>query len=519
MYKVTIINDGKRTEIHHPEFNELKLQEGTIKQVVNLASTFSFKFLPFNPGYNLIRPFKTLVEVKNMKTGKMEFEGRARVPSEYMDDSGKFGKSLLCEGELAYLNDSAQRHGEFRDITIRAFLQHMIDQHNREIANDNIDKRFVLGNVTVVNNTDNVYRYLGYESTWASINDKLIDRLGGELWIRKENGVRYLDYLEKGGDVKKTEIRLAHNLKSIEKEADPNEIITRLIPLGVTIESEDEQAVDASQARLTIESVNNGLDYIEDDQARAAFGIITKSVNWDDITIPANLIRTGRNYLAENNRVKVKHVIEALDLYNIGKDPDSFECGNSYPVINPIMAINETLRVVEKNIDIINPANNNMIVGDLFKTASQYQNDVNRSARTVVDLQNTIHRQARTIGILRSEVDGVNETVSIIKITLEDNDLPGLDQAVKDLNAALDELNESLGDLPDYQPATSTNTGLMTAADKQKLDGLKNYELATELVSGLFDSVDKEKLNKITATQLVNLDDVLLRLSRLEGGS
>ncbi len=504
MYKVTLINDSKETVVHHPEFNDLKIQVGNVKKVVKMAASFNFEILPHNPGYNLINPMKTLITVQNMLTGRMEFDGRILIPTESMDDSGKFAKSFLCAGELSYLNDSSQRHGEYRNMTIRQFLQVMIDQHNKEIADDDIDKRLVLGTVNVTNSTDNVYRYLGYDSTLDSINDKLIDRMGGELWIRKENGVRYLDYLVQGGEVKQTEIRLSHNLKSIEKEADPSEIISRLIPLGVSIESEEEEAVDASPARLTIESVNNGLDYIEDAEAIAAFGVFAKSQTWDDITQPANLLTRGSQFLCENNRVKVKHVITALDLSLIDLDIDSFELGNSHPVRNPIMGIDETLRIVEKNIDIIDPANNSLVVGDLFKTASKYQSEANKSRQNVTNLQGAVNGQSRTLGVLRTEVEAVNTTVSDIKLTLDNSDLPGLEEAVMRLNLAIMDLSETL------EPATYLKDGLMSKEDKAKIDTLQNYEPATETVDGLLSASDKAKLDRI--------DEVLLRLAALEGG-
>src|SRR5690606_1653310 len=262
MYKVTIINDGIETVIHHPAFGQPKLQSGQIKQEINKADGFIFMILPNNPGYNLIHPLKTLIKVLNLKTGKLEFDGRVLSPTENMAKSGAFAKSYHCESELGYLNDSAQRHGEYHDISVRDFLQVIIDNHNRDVADDDIDKTFVVGEVTVTDPNDSLYRYLGYESTLDTIFDKLIDRLGGELQVRKENGVRYLDYLQNPGELKETEIRLSKNLKSITKEVDPSEIITRLIPLGTRIESDDSDATDASQARLTIESVNNGKYYI-----------------------------------------------------------------------------------------------------------------------------------------------------------------------------------------------------------------------------------------------------------------
>src|SRR5699024_1646840 len=264
MYAVSITNNGKETLIHSPFFNDLKLQAGQIKQDINVADGFTFSILPNNHGYNLIRLLKTLVTVENISTNKKEFDGRILMPTESMDESGMFAKTFICESELGYLNDSNQRHGEYHDITVRDFLQVIIDNHNRDVADDPIDKTFEVGIVDVDSSTGTLYRYLGYKSTFDEIEDKLISRLGGELRVRKENGVRYLDYLKEAGEVKQTEIRIAKNLRSITKDVDPSDAITRLIPLGERIESEDEDATDASEARLTIESVNGGKDYIID---------------------------------------------------------------------------------------------------------------------------------------------------------------------------------------------------------------------------------------------------------------
>src|SRR5699024_3669864 len=138
------------------------------------------------------------------------------------------------------------------------------------------------------------------------------------------------------------------NLKSISRDIDPTNIITRLIPLGGTLESEDEEATDASQARLTIESVNNGKDYIVDETALATFGVITRSVTWNDITQPSTLKTRVQQYLRDNNRVKTSYQLDTLDLSLIGLDIDSFDVHNYYPVINPLMDINEHLRVIGK---------------------------------------------------------------------------------------------------------------------------------------------------------------------------
>ncbi|RQW19907.1 lysin [Bacillus sp. C1-1] len=494
----------------------MKLQYGQIKRKRNEIDSFAFDILPNNPGYNKIKLLTTLIKVVNTHTGVVEFDGRILMPDDSMDENGAFGKSFVCEGELGYLNDSCQRHGEYNDMTIAAFFRVMVNNHNEEIKSDPINKRFEVGRVTVTNSTDNVYRYLNYDSTLDNLFDKLVDRLGGELRVRKEKGVRYLDYLAIIEERKSTPIKLAKNLKSIQRQVDPTDIITRLVPLGMRIESEDEDAVDASQARLTIAEVNNGVDYIEDEEAKRIFGVMARNQVWDDITLPQNLIRTGREYLRDNNRVRTKYVLSAVDLALIGLDTDTFEVGYSYYVDNSVMGIQEWLRVVGKTIDIIEPNVSSLEIGDQFKTASQYQSEQNRARRSLVELENTVVRQSQNIGVLRKELAGVNVAMETIEITLRESDLPALNAAVKQLEDALSDLNEALGDLPVYGPVTYETNGLMLSEDKIKLDTMRNYEPATETMDGLFPAIDKAKLDRIIATVPVNLDDVLSKLEELE---
>lgn len=509
MYQVTLIDKGKEVVIHHPHFGFPKVLEGEIKQGINVADSFRFTILPDNPGYDLIRPFQTLVQVLNLKTNKLEFDGRILMPTETMSEEGAYAKTFLCESELGYLNDSCQRHGEYHDISVRDFLQIIIENHNNDIAHDEVDKTFRVGIVEVDTSTGTLYRYLGYEQTLETIDDKLLSRLGGELRVRKENGVRYLDYLWEVGETKSTEIRIAKNLKSITKEVDPEDVVTRLVPLGTTIESENEEATDASPARLTIEEVNNGKDYIEDEEAQAIFGVITKSQVWDDITIPSNLLSAGRRFLRENNKVKIKYQLSALDLFLIGLDTEQFEVGSYYPVVNPVMGIDEPLRVVEKTIDIIDPNANDLSVGDLFKTASQYQHEVQKHERTIVDLQSVINRQAQRIGSLQDELTAVDDAVQSIEDALAEADLPALEQAIQDLQDAIDALNDAIDNIPIYEPATPTQDGLMSASDKAKLDRitiLNNIDL---------DAL-KSKLDLITVINTVDLDDLVSRVETLE---
>lgn len=421
MYQVSLINEGSETIINLVSINiEAPRISGQIKQEVNCINSFSFTILPNNPGYNSMYPLKTMVKILNTKTNKVEFIGRILLPNSQMDSSGKLFKSVICESELGYLMDSTQKYGEYHNITVRDFLQVIIDNHNSKVSED---KHFVVGNVNVTDNNDSLYRYLDYGKTLDVIKDKLIDRLGGELIIRYENRIRYLDYLQSIGEKKETEIRLSKNLVSVEQEKDPTHIISRVTPLG--------EKLEGSEGRLNIASVNNGVEYIDDEVAISEFGIIEDSITWDDVNLPENLLRKAQEYLELNNKIKKKYKIDALDLSIIGLDINSFEIGNTYRVINPLMGIDEDLRVLEKTIDINSPQNSTLTVGDKFEDIKTYQLGINKVDQKVIAANSVLSSTVKTVkavnselsntvGVLQNTIDVVQGTVDIVKSNSSD---------------------------------------------------------------------------------------------------
>lgn len=269
------------------------------------------------------------------------------------------------------------------------------------------EKQFAVGEVTVTDPNNSLYRYLGYDKTFDTIKDKLLDRLGGELQIRKENGIRYLDYLVSTGSKKSTIIRISKNMRTLEQEKDPTSVITRLVPLGNKLDNTDE--------RLTIKSVNNNIPYIDDLAAQGEFGINQDTFTWDDVTDANNLKTKGIAKLQEINKIKKKHKIEALDLSTIGLDPDSLEVGNTYRVVNPLLDIDEDLRIVEKTIDIFVPQAPQLIIGDKFESIAQYQVGLNKSKKTIAGLQESLNQANNRIGTLSDDLANTTEELNQAK--------------------------------------------------------------------------------------------------------
>lgn len=414
MYEVKLINDDKETIINAVSTHiDAPRITGTIKLGINTIDSFTFNIYKNNQGYDLIKSLKTKIEVINTKTNKVEFKGRVLLPKQKMSNLGLFTKTVVCESELGYLMDSTQRYGEYHNVTVREFLEIIIEQHNKQVSED---KQFKVGQVTVTDNNDSLYRFIGYEKTFNTIQDKLIDRLGGELRIRYINGVRYLDYLEEIGSVSPTEIRLAKNLVTLEEEKDPTSIITRLVPLGSKKTVIDDNGEETEiEERITVAEINNGLDYIDDIEAMEEFGIIEDTVTFDDVNIVENLLRKGQEYLRSNNKIRKSYSITALDLSLIGLDINSIDLYNYYKVSNSLMNIDEELRVIEKTIKIESPEDSTVQVGEKFDDIKKYQLSVSKTANEVKEVQNKLNNTIATVVKVENNIVQIGSSVGEIE--------------------------------------------------------------------------------------------------------
>ena len=313
MYQVLIKNGpkGDELEIHSPFSNDLKLIEGSIKKGINTFDSFNLSFIPNNPAFGKMKPLTTLIRVFDSQLNKNIFKGRVLIPTDQMESTGEFNCSYTCASDLSYLQDTVQKYAKIQNTTPEQFFRYLIGIHNAQAEEH---KRFIVGIVTVTNSTDNVYRYVDdMATTWETIQDKLISRIGGEIRVREVNGVNYIDYVTEIGEHVDTTIELAKNLISISKSVDPTEICTRLFPRGERLEGTEETSSDASQPRLTIASVNNGKEYIDAPQALIdEFGVMEKTKEWSEVTQPQILLSKGIEFLNSQKSALTQYRISGV---------------------------------------------------------------------------------------------------------------------------------------------------------------------------------------------------------------
>ena len=435
MYRVSIFNDDKRIDIHQQNMSANKLIEGKVKNMVDGIDTFDFSFYQNNKGYGQIQPLKTQIEVVNTKTNDMIFKGRVYMPTDDMASDGLHSTSFVCQSEMGYLTDSVSRHVEWRGSP-RDLLNGILNWHNSQVEEF---KKFQLGVVEVTDPNDFQYLYLSAtRNTYDEIQDKIIDRLGGELSIRYENGIRYLDVLKRIGKQSRTTIKLGKNLRTLSRTVDATEVVTRLTPLGTRIESEDETATDASEERLTIASVNNGKTYIDREDLFKYYTIKGKSVVWNDVNDPKILLSKGREYMAKIQPVKTQYILTAYDLHTIGKAPEEFKIGYDYHVMNPVMNLDNYLRCVELTIDIVSPQESSMVIGDKLSTIYDYQLGTQNMKQQLTDLSYSFVNQSKRLSDIRNSYSDLSQ----LYVTVSNEKIPGIEKQLETLGKLIEEMNK-----------------------------------------------------------------------------
>lgn len=402
--------------LHNPLKKDLILGDPTINLEVNKAGSLSFTIYPTHTYYDSISKMRSIISV--YQDDRIMFKGRV------YSDTVNFCKikKVEVEGLLTYLNDSILRPYEFKG-TPEEYLAFLINQHNAQVEDF---QRFKLGVVTVTDANDYIVRAnSACPNTWSEIDDKLIKLLGGYICIRYEADGNYIDYIEDYKDVSTQEIKFAINLQDLENEVKGDSLATCIIPYGARLsDSEDGiETVDDStdnDARVTITSVNDGVDYIQDDKAVAIYGKIYEVVIWDDVTEPANLLRKARNYLSNTINLNNTLTIEAVDLHLADKTIESFKLGDYVKVYSRPHGIEEILLLTSYNVNLNDPTG---CVFTLGKQSASFMDDQITADRENSDKFDRIDKIEKEVGEMDSTISkNTQEILNNVNSSIENSE-------------------------------------------------------------------------------------------------
>lgn len=341
---------------------DLVLISPIVKIGENTAGSFEFSILPKHPHYEEVNELTSVITAYD---GDEEiFCGRVVEITKDLYNR----KKVICEGELAYFNDSIQRPARYQGLTVRGYLETLVNIHNQQVKNQGIDKTFKVGAVTVQDKNDYVYKYTNWESTLEVIKTDLLKTYGGYLRIRKENGVRYLDYLADYPNTNTQVIEFGSNLLDFTHDMVASDIVTAVIPLGARLE--DVTEVEGLDAYLTIKDVNGGVDYVYSQEAVKSYGWIFKTVKWDDVHVADNLLKKGKEYLTDIQFAKITLIVSAVDLHMLHVDMERIKVLDEIRVTSSPNGLDRFFPVSEMTIYLDKPSNNKLTLGTSYSKNS-----------------------------------------------------------------------------------------------------------------------------------------------------
>ena len=445
MYQILLGN----TIFYDLRDKDLLVENPVLNMGVNKVGTLKFKAYPSHPYFDTIQNKKSKFAVT--KNGRTIFKGRMA-----SEDQGIYNsKNIEIESDLAYFNDSVVRPYEFNGTPAEHFTS-LVTSHNSQVTDD---QKFIVGIVTVTDPNDYIVRSSeNYESTWQVIKGDLLDKLGGYLRIRYEDDGTYIDYLEDFDDTSTQVIQLGENLLDVLVKNNAAEVYSVVIPLGAQQEEvkDESGAVVTPKRRLTIESVNNGLDYLVNQEALDNYGWIVAPVQqttWDDVTIAANLLTKGQRYL-DNTAVMLKSTLEvkAVDLNVTDKDIEAFFIYEYVRFVSEKHNINERYMLNSITIPLDRPESMQVVLGNETSSLTGIQMG---SGTKVDDLINRIESvEANYV---------INADVSSIVDTAITNNTSILQSAEEIIMSALQDY-VTTGDFETFQNTVSTQF-IQTAED------------------------------------------------------
>lgn len=356
IYKIKL--DGK--VLYYPGDRQAAVINPELDLQTGYAGELTLKVPPLNPLYGEIHNRKSMVSVYRGNTEIFYGEVRTREKDRFKNQPVK------ATGALSFLADSILPQQEWHDISPRDLLDAWLQLHNNQVEDR---KKIYTGVVTIHDSNDSLYRITDRENTLEAIRDKLVDRLGGYLRLRHENDKLYLDWLtiQEYGKYCEQPIQFGENLMDYSETMTADDVFTALIPLGAAIEQEtDENASEFErlEKNVDITSVNDGKDYIYSKEAVENFGWVWRTEKWDDVSVPANLLKKATEFLTSKQYESLVISLTAVDLSLFGQDYDSFDIGDRV-LCNAIpYGMKKVLPVMEMKIPLQQPDQAQLTLGE-----------------------------------------------------------------------------------------------------------------------------------------------------------
>lgn len=396
--------DGREIYSSVPSDDPCKLLAIDLELEMDTAGSLSFTIPPGHMANNRVNKLKSRIT--------MEWDGveifRGRVTEESTDAYNQ--KEVYCEGDLSYLQDSVQRPEDYSG-TPKAYIERLIARHNSQVEPY---KRFTLGNSSgITDNESHDYESDDYSDTLSAIR-AVLEEEEAYLFTRYENDVRYLDIVASHSGNNGAAIEFGVNLVDLENDVTAEDFCTIMLPLGGTL---DDGTI------LTIKSVNDDKDTIENTDAIAQYGRIVKTCKFNDVIEADELLEKAREKL-DSMALSETLTLTAVDMHFLNESKGIILPGRSVLIHTLPHGINKQRKVCTAvNLDPENPEKATYTFGKPTKTQSGSTAIIASKVYSTIDSVHSLYKYYKegeeTAKIHTGKLNEYGEYISEAKIELD----------------------------------------------------------------------------------------------------
>lgn len=324
------------------QINGREIISGSLTEEINSVSSLEFTLPPSNDMASRVYPHTSVIKLES--DGVEIFRGTASsVIKNFRGDT-----VVSCDGMIALMADIIKEPftvspSESREI--ESYITAIVQNYNDGVA---ADKQIKVGQVS------------GFEGQTFSISHsnecknifELLKELraekGGYIWASYIGGDVRINYTKTIGKENRQKIAFGSNLVNIEDQLEVGTLVTRVWPIGTD--------------GLTIESVNDGKAYLQNEEVELRYGRVDKTIQVDSDD-PSVVKSYGQAYLTRYAAMNNTITLTAIDLHNLDKTISSFEVGDSVRVISPPHGIDAEMIVNSISTDLVQLSNSRITLG------------------------------------------------------------------------------------------------------------------------------------------------------------
>ena len=468
----------------------------------NSVSYLDFSIAPNHPLYNTIEKDKGLVEFYSDNVLKF----RGKINEIEIDDYGY--KIVACNSVLQYLNHTRVRSystvpGD-ADLTaptsVEGYFQWLIDQHNLHVKD--ASERFEVGvnqgaaldkNDYILRSNDN------YPTTLDEINDKVLDSLGGYLFVEYKDDRNILNLYADVHSTNSQIIDFGSNILSISYKENDDELYTVVIPRGGTPEKKEGATKDPKPINIknlpdntfdTDSDIVKSGDCVYSLSATKRYGYREYYYSNNDILDPSNLLKAAVLQLKLQMSPKVTIETKAIDLSIAYPGYEQLNIGDACRVRSARHNLDDYFMLSEMELDLNDPSQTTYTFGDEYVSLVGRQSNYLKQINSSIDRNYEDVNTAMSYGKAAAKLaDTANKTADAANNT-----------AVKANDKAQKATEDAFNANTTANKAQSTATTAKNTADKAQTTATEASKTATE-AKAVADTANKaaEELKKKTA--------------------